>query len=67
MNNIYGYIRVSSVDHNEARQLAAMQRLQVHEKHIAHLSRQAVRQRLRAAELPEIGREDAAGGPPVHP
>ena len=34
MNNIYGYIRVSSVDQNEARQLAAMQRLQVPEKHI---------------------------------
>ena len=34
MNNIYGYIRVSSVDQNEARQLAAMQRLRVHEKHI---------------------------------
>ena len=34
MNKIYGYIRVSSVDQNEARQLAAMQRLQVPEKHI---------------------------------
>ena len=34
MNHIYGYIRVSSIDQNEDRQLRAMQQLQVAADHI---------------------------------
>ena len=34
MINIYGYVRVSTKDQNEDRQLAAMQELQIPEKNI---------------------------------
>ena len=34
MGNVYGYIRVSSTDQNEDRQLIAMQKMEVQKKNL---------------------------------
>ena len=34
MNNVYGYVRVSTMDQNEERQMVEMRKLKISESHI---------------------------------
>lgn len=62
-NKIYGYIRVSSTDQNEERQLVAMRAAQVPEKNV-YMDKQSAR--ILTARSTKAYQKTEAGRPALH-